>query len=83
MLPEEQLEVFREIEKEHLDMIAIYHSHPHTIPFPSKRDVRLAFYPNVAYIIISLKDGETSVRGFRIGKEAIYIEAIRVISRVS
>ena len=83
MLPEEQLEVFREIEKEHLDMIAIYHSHPHTIPFPSKRDVRLAFYPNVAYIIISLKDGETSVKGFRIGKEAIYIEAIRVISRVS
>ena len=83
MLPGEQLEVFREIEKEHLDMIAIYHSHPHTIPFPSKRDVRLAFYPNVAYIIISLKDGETSVKGFRIGKEAIYIEAIRVISRVS
>jgi len=83
MPPEEQLEVFREIEKEGLDMVAIYHSHPHTIPFPSERDVRLAFYPEVAYIIISLKEGRTSVKGFRIGKDAIYIEPIRVIERSS
>ncbi len=83
MPPGEQLEVFREIEKEHLDMVAIYHSHPHTIPFPSERDVRLASYPDVVHIIISLKDGGTSVRAFRIGKEAISIEPIRVISRFS
>jgi len=83
MSPEEQLKVFREMEKEGLDMVAIYHSHPHTIPFPSVRDVRLAFYPDAAYIIISLKDGETSVKGFRIGKEAIYVEPIRVIGRSS
>ncbi|UCD72203.1 MAG: M67 family metallopeptidase [Syntrophobacterales bacterium] len=83
MAPEEQLEVFREMEKEHLDMVAIYHSHPHTIPFPSQRDVRLAFFPDVAYVIISLKDGGTTVKGFRIGKEAIYIEPIRVIERFS
>ena len=79
MAPEEQLEVFKEMEKESLDMVAIYHSHPHTIPFPSERDVRLAFYPDVAYIIISLKDGGTSVKGFRMGKDAIYIEPIRLI----
>jgi proteasome lid subunit RPN8/RPN11 len=78
--PEEQLEVFREIAREHLEMVAIYHSHPDTIPFPSERDVRLAFYPDVAYIIISLKDGETVVKGFRIGKEAISIEPIRLVT---
>jgi proteasome lid subunit RPN8/RPN11 len=83
MAPEEQLEVFREIEKERLDMVAIYHSHPNTIPFPSKRDVGLAFYPDIAYVIISLKDEENSVKGFRIGKDAIYIEPIRVINGVS
>lgn len=83
MPPGEQLEVFLEMEKEGLDMVAIYHSHPHTIPFPSERDVRLAFYPNIAHIIISLKEGNTSVKGFRIGKDAIYIEPIRVINRVA
>jgi proteasome lid subunit RPN8/RPN11 len=79
--PKEQLEVFREMEKEGLDMVAIYHSHPHTIPFPSERDVRLAFYPDVAHVIISLKGGKTCVKGFRIGQEAIFIEPIRVIER--
>jgi proteasome lid subunit RPN8/RPN11 len=79
MILEEQVEVFQEIEEERLDMVAIYHSHPHTIPFPSVRDVRLAFYPEVTHIIISLKDGETSVKGFRIGKEAIYLEPIRLV----
>jgi len=83
MSPEEQLVVFGEMERDGLDMVAIYHSHPHTIPFPSERDVRLAFYPDVASIIISLKDGGTSVKGFRIGKDAIYIEPIRVIERSS
>jgi len=78
--PEEQLGVFREIAREHLEMVAIYHSHPDTIPFPSERDVRLAFYPDVAYIIVSLKGGETIVKGFRIGKEAISIEPIRLVT---
>ncbi len=83
MAPEEQLEVFMEMEREGLDMVAIYHSHPHTIPFPSQRDVRLACSPEVAYIIISLKDGGASVKGFRINNDTIYIEPIRVIERSS
>lgn len=80
MAPEEQLEVFGQLEEQDLEMVAIYHSHPHTHPFPSERDVRLAFYPDVAHIIISLKEGDASVKGFRIGKEAIHIEPIRLIS---
>src|SRR4030042_6815376 len=54
MHPQEQLRVFEEMEKESMEMIAIYHSHPHTIPFPSVTDVKLAFYPDVSSIIISL-----------------------------
>ena len=81
--PEEQLKVFSEMEKEGLDMLAIYHSHPDTIPFPSVSDVRLAFYPDVVYVIISLRDGGTCVKGFRIRKDAISLETIRVIGRSS
>jgi proteasome lid subunit RPN8/RPN11 len=78
---QEQLRMFEEMEKESIDMIAIYHSHPHTIPFPSETDVKLAFYPEVASIIISLKEEENPVvKAFRISEEAIYPEEIEIIS---
>ena len=80
MSSQEQLKVFEEMEKESIEMIAIYHSHPHTIPFPSETDVKLAFYPDVSSIIISLKEEENPVmKAFQITKEAIYLEEIEVI----
>ena len=80
MSPREQLKVFEDMEKESMEMVAIYHSHPHTIPFPSETDVRLAFYPDVFSIIISLKEEENPVmKAFQISKEAIYLEEIEVI----
>jgi proteasome lid subunit RPN8/RPN11 len=78
MAPQEQLKVFEEMEKDAMEMVAIYHSHTHTIPFPSETDVKLAFYPEVSSIIISLKEKDPAVKAFRIGKEAIYLEEIEV-----
>jgi proteasome lid subunit RPN8/RPN11 len=79
MSPQDQLKVFEEMEKESMEMIAIYHSHPHTIPFPSETDVKLALYPDVSSIIISLKEKSPVVKAFQIGKEAIYLEEIEVV----
>lgn len=80
MAGQEQLRVFEQMEEESIDMIAIYHSHTHTIPFPSETDVKLAFYPEVASIIISLMEERSPVvKAFRIGKEAIYLEEIEMI----
>ena len=79
MSPQEQLKVFEEMERETLEMVGIYHSHTHTIPFPSETDVRLAFYPEVLSVIISLKEEKNpQVKAFRIGKDAIYPEEIEV-----
>ncbi|HMK52638.1 MAG TPA: M67 family metallopeptidase [Thermodesulfobacteriota bacterium] len=79
MAPHEQMKVFEEMEKESMEMIAIYHSHPNTVPFPSVTDVKLAFYPDVSCIIISLKEEENPVmRAFQISKKAIYLEEIEV-----
>jgi proteasome lid subunit RPN8/RPN11 len=78
MASQDQLKVFEEIEKESMEMIAIYHSHPHTIPFPSEIDVKLAFYPDVSSIIISLKEENPVMKAFQISKEAIYLEEIEV-----
>ena len=78
--PLEQLKVFEEMEKGSLEMIAIYHSHTHTIPFPSETDVKLAFYPDISSVIISLKDEkEPVVKAFQISKDAIYLEEIKVL----
>ena len=76
----EQLMVFEEMENQSMEIIAIYHSHPHTIPFPSEADVKMAFSFDVPSVIISLKERNDSVvKAFRIRKEAIYLEEIEVI----
>jgi len=78
--PQEQLKVLEEMDKESMEMIAIYHSHPHTIPFPSEIDVKMAFYPEMSSIIVSLKEeNDPVIRGFLIREEAIYPEEIQVI----
>ena len=78
--PQDQLKVFEEMEKECMEMIAIYHSHPDTIPFPSETDVKMAFYPEVSSIIISLQEENNPlVKGFLIKEEAIYLEEIEMI----
>jgi proteasome lid subunit RPN8/RPN11 len=77
MSPQEQLKVFEEMERETLEMVGIYHSHTHTTPFPSETDVKLAFYPEVFSVIISLQEEKNpQVKAFRIQKDAIYPEDI-------
>ena len=46
------------IQRRSLKLIGIYHSHPKDAPIPSKTDIRQAHYPEVEYLIISLR-GET------------------------
>ena len=80
MDPKEELMVFEEMDKQSMEIIAIYHSHPHTIPFPSEADVKMALSFNVPLVIVSLKERNDSVvKAFQIGKEAIYLEEIEVI----
>jgi len=80
MDPKEELMVLEKMENQSMEIIAIYHSHPHTIPFPSEVDVKMAFSFDVPLVIISLNERDDSVvKAFRIRKEAIYLEEIEVI----
>ncbi|MCX7857868.1 MAG: M67 family metallopeptidase [Deltaproteobacteria bacterium] len=56
--PLDQLKVLSDIEKSDLRMVGVYHSHPNTDPYPSKRDLEFAIYPDVLSVIISLKRKE-------------------------
>ncbi|MBI4822689.1 MAG: M67 family metallopeptidase [Nitrospirae bacterium] len=60
----EQFQVMKEIEKEGLKMLAIYHSHPASPPYPSQRDIGLAFYPDTVYIIIGLTTETPEINAF-------------------
>jgi proteasome lid subunit RPN8/RPN11 len=40
MEPEEQVRVFQEIERNGLELSAIYRSHPHTCAFPTRTDTQ-------------------------------------------
>jgi proteasome lid subunit RPN8/RPN11 len=67
----EQFSVMKEMEKNRMRMVAIYHSHPHGGAYPSPKDIKLAFYPDTAYIIVGLGGDEPEVRAYLMeeGKE--------------
>jgi proteasome lid subunit RPN8/RPN11/molybdopterin converting factor small subunit len=61
-----------DIENDGEELVAIYHSHTHTEAFPSQTDIRLAYYPDSAYVIVSLADqASPSLRAFRIVDGAV------------
>ncbi|MFC1623994.1 Mov34/MPN/PAD-1 family protein [Candidatus Omnitrophota bacterium] len=77
MDPGEQLRVMKEIKTLSMEFIGIYHSHPETEARPSAHDVELASYPEVSYVIISLKDKDNpETRSFRIVEGKIEEETI-------
>lgn len=77
--PKEQFQVVREVRKAGLEILANYHSHPETPARPSQEDIRLAFDPNISYVIISLADNFPDMKSFRIKNGEVEKEEIKVI----
>jgi [CysO sulfur-carrier protein]-S-L-cysteine hydrolase len=65
--PAELFQLMREIRSAGLQLLGIYHSHPHGANEPSRTDIARAYYPDAAYFIVSpLPDAEKPVRAFSI-----------------
>lgn len=64
--PTEQFDVFRKAREAGYSIIANYHSHPETPSRPSVEDIRLAYDPNILYLIVSLATENPVLRAFRI-----------------
>ena len=80
MDPKEQLLVFKKIRERGTLMRGIFHSHVASEAYPSQKDVRLAFYPDVSYLIVSLSDMKKPVlRSFRIAEEKVTEEEVRIV----
>ncbi len=64
--PAEQFHVFREARTDEREIIANYHSHPETPSRPSEEDIRLAYDPNILYLIVSLAAEVPVLKAFSI-----------------
>ncbi len=69
MDPREQLAAFRAMDAAGEELVAIYHSHPASTPYPSSTDRAEAFYPEAVYVLVSLRSGAPEVRGYRISAD--------------
>ena len=69
--PREQLRMFREMDARGEDLVAIYHSHPASQPYPSPTDRAEAQWPLAAYVLVSLRVATPEVFAYRISDGAV------------
>ena len=74
------IKAMRDAENRGEQLVGVFHSHTHTVAYPSPTDVKLAMEPSWIYVIVSLKDGDPVLRGYRI-REGDIAEVAVVLDR--
>ena len=77
--PKEQFAAVKDARANGLEVSAVYHSHPATPARPSREDIRLAYDPNISYVIVSLVGGAEDVKSFKIKDSKATPEAIEIV----
>ena len=77
--PAEQFQTVRDARNKGLQIVANYHSHPATPARPSVEDIRLAYDPEISYLIISLASNQSDVKSFRIKDSIVEKEEIIIV----
>ena len=63
---EEQFEVFKDMRKQEIELLSVFHSHPETPARPSQQDIDMANYEEAIYAIISLAGDEPKMKTYLI-----------------
>jgi len=72
--------IHRECEARGWDFVGIYHSHTFSEAYPSATDIRLGFWPEALYFLVSLRDRENpDVRAYRIIDGRVSEEELEII----
>ena len=78
MDPQEFLNAERDAERQGWELLAFYHSHTHSPPYPSLTDVRMALqsgWLDVYYVLVSLEHKiDPEIRAFRIEDDGGIVE---------
>ncbi|MBF0196773.1 MAG: M67 family metallopeptidase [Planctomycetes bacterium] len=77
--PKEQFAKIKQMREEGVKAMAVYHSHPASPARPSEEDIKLAYDPEISYIIVSLEKGEPYAKSFKIRQGNVEPEEIQVL----
>ena len=70
MDPKEQFAALKDARANGVEIIGNFHSHPESPSRPSEEDKRLAYDPNIEYLILSLQEADHPVlKAFGIDKD--------------
>lgn len=64
--PQDHIRARRTARQQGLEVVGFYHSHPHSAPVPSPKDLEDATYPECVYVIAGVEDGRATARAFRL-----------------
>ena len=76
--PKVLLRTYRRADDEGLEVIGVFHSHTHSVAYPSPTDIRQAHDPAWHYVLISLAEVDTVVASYRIVDGAVSAEEVIV-----
>jgi proteasome lid subunit RPN8/RPN11 len=80
MDPKEMLTAFKDMRQRQIELSVIYHSHTHSPAYPSTTDIGLAYYPDAAYLIISLANKhKPDLKAYWIKDRRVTPAAFRII----
>ena len=79
MDPAQQFATIRQIRDESMQVAGVYHTHPDTPARPSMEDIRLAYDPDLVYIIVSLMAGVEPVLAYKINQGEVAQVDLQVI----
>lgn len=79
MLQNEQFDAIKDIRKKGLILIGNFHSHPYSPSRPSDEDIRLAFDPDLSYLILSLEKANEILKSFKIVNKKVTEEKLVII----
>ncbi len=82
MQPEEQFKAVKDMRQKGLKLRAVYHSHPETPARPSLEDIKLAYDPNLSYVILSLAGEVPDLKSFRIQKGEVSAEDTQIVNNI-
>lgn len=77
--PSEQFSAIRKIRDLGMKMYAVYHSHPKSPARPSEEDIRLAFDPEIHYVIVSLQHDNATVASFKIKNGTVTEDNVEIV----